>query len=86
MTDTIPFYMFLLSSAFSLASYLPYAPAASRVSVSPRGGIHESETVRSGATRIQVLRQTTVDVRSITKRTTPVRGNNTDIWKTVGAI
>lgn len=32
---------------------------------------------------MQLLRQTAVDVRSIYKRSPPVRGNNTDIWKTV---
>ena len=36
-----------------------------------------------GITRIQLLRQTAVDVRSISKRAPLLRGNNTDIWKTV---
>ncbi|KAL5527475.1 hypothetical protein ACEPAG_6266 [Sanghuangporus baumii] len=83
MTDPIPFHLFILSSAFSLASYLPYAPSVARASGSPSGQGSSSDVSRPGVTRIQLLRQTSVDVRSITKRTMPVRGNNTDIWKTV---
>ncbi|KAL5487965.1 hypothetical protein ACEPAI_6073 [Sanghuangporus weigelae] len=83
MTDPIPFHLFILSSAFSLASYLPYAPAVARASGSPSGQGSSSDVSRSGVTRIQLLRQTSVDVRSIAKRTMPIRGNNTDIWKTV---
>ncbi|EJD01352.1 uncharacterized protein FOMMEDRAFT_169490 [Fomitiporia mediterranea MF3/22] len=82
LTEAIPFHLFLTSSAFSLASYLPYAPAVVRGSRSPSDQ-SDLDLSRSGATRIQLLRQTSVDVRSITKRTTPTRGNNTDIWKTV---
>lgn len=38
---------------------------------------------KQGVTRITLLRQTAVDVRSISKRNPLPRGNNTDIWKTV---
>lgn len=82
MRDVIPFHLFLTSSPFSLASYLPYAPAVSRTTSGPLDQ-NESDITKFGVTRIQLLRQTAVDVRGITKRTTPARGNNTDIWKTV---
>ncbi|KAI5123381.1 hypothetical protein M0805_006089 [Coniferiporia weirii] len=85
MTDSIPSHLFITSSAFSLASYLPYAPVASRAFSTSTDPNNSAGLGSSGldVTRIQILRQTSVDVRSITKRTTPVRGNNTDIWKTV---
>lgn len=34
-------------------------------------------------TRVQVIRQMAVDVRGISKSHPVLRGNNTDIWKTV---
>ncbi|KAH8118425.1 hypothetical protein DFH11DRAFT_1723335 [Phellopilus nigrolimitatus] len=85
MNDVIPFHLFLISSAFSLASYLPYAPAVFRSSSGPYDYNNPGDLAFSkpGMTRIQLLRQTSVDVRSISKRATPPRGNNTDIWKTV---
>ncbi|THH11736.1 hypothetical protein EW145_g485 [Phellinidium pouzarii] len=85
MKDAIPCHLFLISSAFSLASYLPYAPAVSRTTPDPFALNNSIEVGPSkpGVTRIQLLRQTAVDVRSITKRAPPIRGNNTDIWKTV---
>jgi len=58
----------------TLASFLPFAPAS---------GATSSNAVRA-TTRVQLMRQATVDVRSITKRTLrhTLPGNKTDIWKT----
>ncbi|KLO10909.1 hypothetical protein SCHPADRAFT_906442 [Schizopora paradoxa] len=75
ITEPIPFNLFLSSSAFSLASFLPFAPPHSSSAGSP--------SVRQGTTRVQVVRQMAVDVRGISKSHPVMRGNNTDIWKTV---
>ena len=50
ITEPIPFYLTLESSAVSLAAFLPFSPTA-RTS-----GPHK-------VTRVQLMRQTTVDVR-----------------------
>ena len=53
MSDPIPFHLSLLSSAYSLAAFMPYAPTASLLAVHKQ---HMS---------IQLLRQSVVDVRSV---------------------
>jgi len=75
ITDPIPFNLFVSSSAFSLASFLPFAPT-------PHSSAGSSST-RQEMTRVQVIRQMAVDVRGISKSHPVLRGNNTDIWKTV---
>ncbi|KAI0077850.1 hypothetical protein K474DRAFT_1041851 [Panus rudis PR-1116 ss-1] len=66
ISEPIPFHLSFTGSTQSLASFLPYAPSTSPVSP---GRKH---------TRIQVLRQSTVDVRNET-----VMGTKTDIWRVV---
>jgi len=77
LSEPIPFNLFLSSSAFSLASFLPFAPPPHTSSA------ESSSTRRQGTTRVQVVRQMAVDVRGISKSHPVLRGNNTDIWKTV---
>ncbi|KAJ7498660.1 hypothetical protein FB451DRAFT_1016434 [Mycena latifolia] len=62
-SGTIPFHVTFESTAYSLALFLPYGPTTG-------GG---SGKLR--ATRIQLMRQSTVDVRGTT-----VHGTKTDIW------
>ncbi|KAF8158178.1 hypothetical protein B0H34DRAFT_707732 [Crassisporium funariophilum] len=64
MSEPIPFHMTLEASAVSLAAFLPFMPTA-----------HTSGPVK--VTRVQLMRQTTVDVRD-----TVVSGVKTDIWRT----
>lgn len=63
MTQPIPFHLTFESSAVSLAVFLPFGPTAA------------NPTARK-VTRIQLLRQTTVDVRN-----TLLYGVKTDIWR-----
>ncbi|KAF8967179.1 hypothetical protein BDZ97DRAFT_1656721 [Flammula alnicola] len=63
MTMTIPFHLTLESSAVSLAAFLPLSPTANTI-----------PTRR--VTRVQLMRQTTVDVRN-----TVMYGVKTDIWR-----
>ncbi|KAI0917450.1 hypothetical protein AcW1_007354 [Taiwanofungus camphoratus] len=65
-SEPIPFHLTFTSSALSLATLLPLVPTAS---------IHSSSKQH---TRIQLLRQTTVDVRNAL-----ILGTKTDIWQTV---
>ncbi|KIJ17626.1 hypothetical protein PAXINDRAFT_167632 [Paxillus involutus ATCC 200175] len=60
----IPFYLSFHSNAASLAAFLPFAPVAGLLS--PKRQL----------TRIQLMRQTTVDVRNAM-----VLGTKTDIWR-----
>ncbi|KAJ3504111.1 hypothetical protein NLJ89_g8111 [Agrocybe chaxingu] len=59
----VPFHLTLHSSAVSLATYLPMSPTAK--TLSPRK-----------VTRVQLMRQTTVDVRN-----TVIAGVKTDMWR-----
>ncbi|KAI0769031.1 hypothetical protein BD413DRAFT_87163 [Trametes elegans] len=52
ITEPIPFHLMLVSSAFSLAAYLPYGPTATILAPNKQ------------FTRIRALRQSTVDVRN----------------------
>ncbi|KAF9242652.1 hypothetical protein BU15DRAFT_86833 [Melanogaster broomeanus] len=61
----IPFHLSFQSNAVSLAAFLPFAPAAGLLA--PKRQL----------TRIQLMRQTTVDVRNAI-----VLGTKTDIWRT----
>ena len=79
MTEPIPFHLIFISSPVSLAAFLPLAPSPVFPS---RTSSPTTSYFSTSPTRIQLLRQTAVDVRSITKRTPLLRGNNTDIWKT----
>ncbi|KAF9483515.1 hypothetical protein BDN70DRAFT_799620 [Pholiota conissans] len=62
MTMSIPFHLTLESSAVSLAAFLPLSPT--------------SNTFNRKITRIQLMRQTTVDVRNTT-----MYGVKTDMWR-----
>ncbi|KAH7927817.1 hypothetical protein BV22DRAFT_1060350 [Leucogyrophana mollusca] len=62
----IPFHLTFSSSAMSLAAFLPLGPVASLLSP------------KKQYTRIQLLRQTTVDVRG---SNAVVMGTKTDIWR-----
>jgi len=64
VTQPIPFQLTFSSSAFSLAAFMPLGPKASYLS-------------DKRATRIQLIRQTTVDVRNAI-----ILGTKTDIWRT----
>lgn len=55
VSQRIPFHLTLESSAFSLASFLPFGPATSQGPGKPK------------CTRIQLMRQSIVDVRCVTK-------------------
>lgn len=63
MSEPIPFHLSLVSSAYSLAAFMPYGPTASLLSPSKQH------------TKIQLLRQSIVDVRN-----SVVFGTKTDIW------
>ncbi|KAJ7368594.1 hypothetical protein DFH08DRAFT_831772 [Mycena albidolilacea] len=63
-SQAIPFHITFESTAFSLAAFLPYGPTT--------GG--NSGKLR--ATRVQLMRQSTVDVRGTT-----IHGTKTDIWR-----
>jgi len=65
LSEPIPFYVMFASSAISLATFLPLGPTTTRLS-------------GRQPTRVQLLRQTNVDVRNET-----VFGTKTDIWQTV---
>jgi hypothetical protein len=62
MSQPIPFHLSLESSAVSLAAFLPMGPTAN--------------TITRKVTRVQLMRQTTVDVRN-----TMLHGVKTDIWR-----
>ncbi|OCH92618.1 hypothetical protein OBBRIDRAFT_865684 [Obba rivulosa] len=64
MSAQIPFYLTFKSTAMSLAAFLPFGPVTTSYASSKRH------------TRIQLLRQTTVDVRNAL-----VFGTKTDIWR-----
>lgn len=64
MTQPIPFQVTFSSSAFSLAAFMPFGPNASYIS-------------DKRPTRMQLIRQTTVDVRNAI-----ILGTKTDIWRT----
>ncbi|KAI0784813.1 hypothetical protein C8Q75DRAFT_370739 [Abortiporus biennis] len=66
INEAIPFHLIFSSSAHSLVSYLPYAPVTS------------SFTSSRQHTKIQILRQSSVDVRN-----TLIMGTKTDIWRVV---
>lgn len=80
MSQPIPFHLTFESSALSLASFLPFGPTS-------------GATGTRRATQIQVMRQSSVDVRygitdqlsSLTltcyKRTTVIGGAKTDMWR-----
>ncbi|KAJ7068536.1 hypothetical protein C8F01DRAFT_1017973 [Mycena amicta] len=59
-TQSIPFHLTFESSTYSLAAFLPYGPT----------------TGKTRATKMQLMRQSTVDVRGTT-----VHGTKTDIWR-----
>ncbi|KAL0960777.1 hypothetical protein HGRIS_005798 [Hohenbuehelia grisea] len=63
MNEPIPFHVMFRSSAISLASFMPYCPSTSTTST-------------ERMTKIQLLRQSTVDVRN-----TEVQGTKTDMWR-----
>ncbi|KAJ7752759.1 hypothetical protein DFH07DRAFT_824908 [Mycena maculata] len=62
-SQPIPFHITFESSAYSLAVFLPYGPTT-------------GTTGKLRATRIQLMRQSTVDVRG-----TEIQGTKTDIWR-----
>ncbi|KAF8903178.1 hypothetical protein CPB84DRAFT_1814790 [Gymnopilus junonius] len=62
MSQPIPFHLALESSAVSLAAFLPLSPTSS--------------SVGRKITRVQLMRQTTVDVRNTT-----IVGAKTDMWR-----
>ncbi|KAF9029903.1 hypothetical protein BDZ89DRAFT_1065002 [Hymenopellis radicata] len=62
MAQPIPFHLTLESSAYSLAAFLPYGPTANLIG--------------KRATRIQLMRQATVDVRHAM-----ISSTKTDIWR-----
>lgn len=62
MSQPIPFHLTLESSAYSLAAFLPYGPTANLIG--------------KRATRIQLMRQATVDVRHAM-----ISSTKTDIWR-----
>jgi len=62
-TQTIPFHLTVQSSPISIAAFLPFSPTANTTSTKK-------------ITRIQLMRQTTVDVRN-----TVVAGVKTDMWR-----
>ncbi|KAI0699466.1 hypothetical protein BC835DRAFT_1331525 [Cytidiella melzeri] len=64
LSEPIPFHLVLKSTTYSLAAFAPYGPTASLLSP------HKQHT------RIQLLRQTIVDVRNA-----EVFGTKTDIWR-----
>ncbi|KAI0763247.1 hypothetical protein BC629DRAFT_1294140 [Irpex lacteus] len=64
ISEPIPFHLVLNSTAYSLAAFMPYGPTASLLSA------HKQHT------RLQLLRQTIVDVRNEV-----VFGTKTDIWR-----
>ncbi|KAF8195610.1 hypothetical protein K438DRAFT_1586540 [Mycena galopus ATCC 62051] len=63
-SQAIPFHVTFESTAFSLAAFLPYGPTTGK-------------SGKMRATRIQLMRQSTVDVRG----TTTIPGTKTDIWR-----
>ncbi|KAF8895631.1 hypothetical protein BD779DRAFT_1619326 [Infundibulicybe gibba] len=63
ISQPIPFYLTLTSSAFSLAAFLPFGPRA-------------GDFLPKRPTRIQLMRQSTVDVRGEV-----IKGTKTDMWK-----
>ncbi|KZT64274.1 hypothetical protein DAEQUDRAFT_43057 [Daedalea quercina L-15889] len=65
LSEPIPFYVLFASSAISLAAFLPLGPTTTRLS-------------GRQPTRVQLCRQTNVDVRNEV-----VFGTKTDIWQTV---
>lgn len=85
MLEPIPFHVTLESSAYSLAAFMPYGPTPSLLSPTKQH------------TRIQLLRQSVVDVRYALRarrwcvralshlthdcRNTVVFGTKTDIWR-----
>ncbi|KAH9841351.1 uncharacterized protein C8Q71DRAFT_325791 [Rhodofomes roseus] len=81
LSEPIPFYVVFASSAISLAAFLPLGPTTTRLS-------------GRQPTRVQLLRQTNVDVRYVMpvgpgavaehySRNEVVFGTKTDIWQTV---
>ncbi|KAJ6538545.1 hypothetical protein DFH09DRAFT_1177180 [Mycena vulgaris] len=62
-SSSIPFHITFESTAYSLALFLPYGPTT-------------GTTGKLRATRIQLMRQSTVDVRG-----TVIHGTKTDIWR-----
>ncbi|KAJ3553978.1 hypothetical protein NM688_g3342 [Phlebia brevispora] len=64
MSEPIPFHLTLTSTPYSLAAFMPYGPTPSLLSPSKQH------------TRIQLLRQSIVDVRN-----SVVFGTKTDIWR-----
>jgi len=66
MTQPIPFHLTYVSTAMSLAAFLPFSPAGS-----------SSSSAKNSITRIELVRQSTADVRNML-----TEGVKTDIWKT----
>ncbi|KAF7352555.1 hypothetical protein MVEN_01220800 [Mycena venus] len=62
-SQAIPFHVTFESTAYSLAAFLPYGPTT-------------GNSGKLRATRIQLMRQSTVDVRGTT-----IHGTKTDIWR-----
>lgn len=65
MSQPIPFHLTFLSSAHSLAAFLPFSPT--------------SRAFGKRSTRVQVMRQATVDVRN-----EEILGTKTDMWRVDG--
>ncbi|KAJ6515613.1 hypothetical protein C8R45DRAFT_213658 [Mycena sanguinolenta] len=63
-SQAIPFHVTFESTAYSLAAFLPYGPTT-------------STSGKMRATRIQLMRQSTVDVRGATS----MKSTKTDIWR-----
>lgn len=63
MRESIPFHIMFSSSAMSLAAFMPLGPAV-------------NTPLKTQHTKIQLLRQTTVDVRNAL-----ILGTRTDIWR-----
>lgn len=66
LSEAIPFHLVFTSSSHSLVSFLPYAPVTAALAPTRQH------------TRIQMLRQSSVDVRN-----TLIMGTKTDIWRVV---
>lgn len=63
VSQVIPFHITFESTAYSLAAFLPYGPTT-------------GNSGKLRATRLQLMRQSTVDVRGTT-----IQGTKTDIWR-----
>ncbi|KAF7332284.1 hypothetical protein MKEN_00109600 [Mycena kentingensis (nom. inval.)] len=61
VSDKIPFHVTFESTAYTLAAFMPYGPTTGKVS----------------ATKVQLMRQSTVDVRSMST----IQPTKTDIWR-----